>query len=459
MPETIDRTTAPPPGPPRPYHFPHVARRTLANGLRVLAAENHNAPLVSIRALVRSGADHDNAELAGLASLTSDLIDEGAGDRDSIRLAEDLGRIGASLGTGSDWDASYISVDVLSRNTDPTIAILADVTLRPMLPAEELERLRNERLTELMQQRDEAGAIAGKRFAKLLYGTGAYGNSIIGNPESVARITLDDIRAFYGKHFLPNNSAIVVAGDMSNDVLDRIEKTFGQWKRGSEPPRPKISPLSLESSRVYIIDRPQAVQSEIRIGHLGVARKSDDYFPISVMNALLGGVFNSRINLNLRERHGYTYGARSTFAFRRDAGPFVISAPVRNEVTRESVVEVIEELRRIRSGDIEDQELNDTKSYLMGVFPATVQTASDIASRLVDMELYDLPEDYFDRYRENIDAIGKDDIVRVARRYINPDRTLIVIVGNASQIREPLGTLGYPVHELDIEGQPVSPIA
>ncbi|MGZ7040593.1 MAG: M16 family metallopeptidase [Thermoanaerobaculia bacterium] len=459
MTTTVDRTTAPPPGPPRPYHFPHVARRTLANGLRVLAAENHNAPLVSIRALVRSGADHDNAELAGLASLTSDLIDEGAGDRDSIRLAEDLGRIGASLGTGSDWDASYISVDVLSRNTDPTIAILADVTLRPMLPADELERLRNERLTELMQQRDEAGAIAGKRFAKLLYGTGAYGNSIIGNPESVARITLDDIRAFYGKHFLPNNSAIVVAGDMSNDVLDRIEKTFGQWKRGSEPPRPKISPLSLESSRVYIIDRPQAVQSEIRIGHLGVARKSDDYFPISVMNALLGGVFNSRINLNLRERHGYTYGARSTFAFRRDAGPFVISAPVRNEVTRESVVEVIEELRRIRSGDIEDQELNDTKSYLMGVFPATVQTASDIASRLVDMELYDLPEDYFDRYRENIDAIGKDDIVRVARRYINPDRTLIVIVGNASQIREPLGTLGYPVHELDIEGQPVSPIA
>lgn len=456
MPSSLDRTTAPPAGPPRPYHFPHVERKTLANGLRVLAAENHNAPLVSLRALVRSGADHDSAELAGLASMTADLLDEGAGERDAIRLAEDLGLLGASLGTGSDWDASYVSVDVLSRNTDPTVQIFADVTLRPTLPPHDLERLRNERLTEIMQQRDEAGAIAGKRFANLLYGTGAYGNTIIGTAESVARITLDDVRAFYQKHYLPNQSSIIVAGDISNDVIDAIERAFGQWRPGPEPPRPKISPRALDSSRIYIIDRPQAVQSEIRIGHIGVPRRCEDYFPISVMNALLGGVFNSRINLNLRERHGYTYGARSTFAFRRDAGPFVISAPVRNEVTRESVAEVIDELRRIRSGDLEDQELNDTKNYLMGVFPATVQTASDIASRLTDMELYELPQDYFDRYRENIAAIGKDDIVRVARKYIDPDRALIVIVGNAAQIREPLGTLGYPIHELDIEGMAIA---
>jgi zinc protease len=197
------------------------------------------------------------------------------------------------------------------------------------------------------------------------------------------------------------------------------------------------------------------VQSEIRVGHLGVARSSGDYFPISVMNSLLGGVFNSRINLNLREQHGYTYGARSTWAFRRMEGPFVVSAPVRNEVTRESVNEVLNELRRIRTGDVEDRELDDTKSYLMGVFPATVQSASDIASRLLDMELYGLPEDYFDRYRENIGAITKDDIARVARKYIDPDRALIVIVGNASQVREPLGTLGIPLHEIDIEGNAV----
>jgi zinc protease len=283
-----------------------------------------------------------------------------------------------------------------------------------------------------------------------------YGNSVVGNAESVARITIDDVRRFYRQHYVPNNASVVVAGDVSaTQGASIVERTFGSWPRGAEPPRPTVTPKPIESSRIYIIDRPQAVQSEIRVGHIGVARSTEDYFPLSVMNALLGGVFNSRINLNLRERHGYTYGARSAFAFRRQAGPFVVAAPVRNEVTRESVEEVLVELRRIRTGDIEKQELDDTKNYLMGVFPATVQSASDVASRLVDMELYGLPEDYFDRYRENIAAIAREDIERVARKYIDPDRALIVIVGSAKAIREPLGQLGYPIHELDVEGKEV----
>ena len=451
------RSTPPQPGAPRPYHFPHVTRATLDNGLRVLVAENHNAPLVSMRALVRSGADHDNAELAGLASLTAELLDEGAGTRDAIRLAEDIGLLGGSLGTGADWDASYISVDVLSRNTEAIVDIFADVTSRATLPEDGLERVRAERLTEILQQRDEPAAIAGKRFANLLYGSGTYGNATSGNPESVARITRDDVQRFYAGHYIPNNSSVVVTGDVTvKDALALVERSLGTWERRNEPPRPTVTPQAIESSRVYIIDRPQAVQSEIRVGHIGVPRSSEDYFPLTVMNALLGGVFNSRINLNLREKHGYTYGARSAFAFRRQAGPFVVAAPVRNEVTRESVSEVLSELRRIRTGDVEARELDDTKNYLMGVFPATVQTASDVAGRLLDMELYGLPEDYFDRYRENIAAVGNDDIERVANKYINPERLLIVIVGNASQIREPLGTLGYPVHELDIEGQAIA---
>ena len=453
----IDRATAPPPGPPRPYHFPHVTRKTLGNGLEILIAENHAAPLVSVRALVSSGADHDTAEVAGLASLTADLLDEGAGGRGGVQLAEELGLLGASLGTGADWDASYISLDVLSRNAAAALAIFADVVRRAMLPADALERVRSERLMELLQQRDEPAVIAAKRFSGLLYGTGAYGNSIGGNPESVARLTLDHVRDFYARHFIPNNTAIIVAGDIdAEEIAANIDALVGDWPRGEEPPRPVVNPQRVDASRIYLIDRPTAVQSEIRIGHVGVARSTEDYFPLSVMNALLGGVFNSRININLRERHGYTYGARSTFAFRRQAGPFVVAAPVRNEVTRESVEEVFAELRRIRTGDVEERELGDTKSYLMGVFPATVQSSSDIAGRLLDMELYDLPHDYFDRYRDNIAAVGKDDIAAVARKYIDPDRALIVIVGNAAQIREPLGTLGYPIHELDIEGQAIA---
>jgi zinc protease len=451
------RATAPQPGPPRPYHFPDVTRKTLANGLEVLVTENHNAPIVSLRALVRSGSDHDTPELAGLASLVAELLDEGAGDRDAIRLAEDIGLLGGAMGTGSDWDASYISVDVLSRNLAPLVDILADIIQRPRFDDDSLERVRSERLMEILQQRDEPGAIAGKRFARLLYGTGAYGNSTSGNMESVARITNDDVRAFFGRHYLPNNAAIVIAGDvLAADAIALIEKAFASWQPGPDPGRPSVTPQPVDSSRIYLIDRPQAVQSEIRIGHLGVPRSTEDYFALSVMNALLGGVFNSRINLNLREKHGYTYGARSAFGFRRQPGPFVVSAPVRNEVTRESVNEVLNELRRIRTGDVEARELDDTKSYLMGVFPATVQSASDVASRLVDMELYDLPDDYFDHYRENIGAIGKAEVERVAQKYIDPDRALIVIVGNASQVREPLAGLGMPIHTLDLEGNAIS---
>src|SRR5207302_4351950 len=303
-----------------------------------------------------------------------------------------------------------------------------------------------ERLMELLQQRDEPGAIAGKRFSNLIYGSGTYGNTVVGNPESIARIAIEDIRRYYAEHYVPNNGSIVIAGqDDAERALHAASRLSGDWLIAELPARPQIAPKSFDSSRIYLIDRPTAVQSEIRIGHLGIARSTEDYFALSVMNALLGGVFNSRINLNLREKHGYTYGARSAFAFRRQAGPFVVSAPVRNEVTRESITEVLAELRRIRTGDVEPRELEDTKNYLAGVFPSTVQTASDIAGRLVDMELYDLPTNYFDRFRENIGVISKHDVEHVAEKYIDPDRVIIVIVGNASQIREPLGNLGMPI--------------
>ena len=415
--------------------------------------EVRNAPLVSLRALVRSGADHDLAATAGLAAITADLLDEGAGERDAIRLAEDVGTLGGGLGTGADWDASYVSLDVLARTAEQAVAIFSDVTMRATLPPDGLERVRAERLNDLLQQRDEPAAIAGKRFAHLLYGSGSYGNSVSGNPESVARITHDDVVRFHRQHYVPNNTSVVVSGDIEAPAaVELLTRAFEGWSGGPEPPRPAVDPRAIDGSRIYVIDRPEAVQSEIRVGHIGVARNTADYFALSVMNSILGGVFNSRINLNLRERHGYTYGARSQFAFRRQAGPFVVSAPVRNEVTRDAVAEMLAELRRIRSGDVEDRELDDTRNYLMGVFPATVQTASEIAGRLIDMEVYGLAEDYFDRYRENIAAVSKDDVVSVANRYIDPDRLYIVVVGNARQIREPLGTLGIPIHEMDIDG-------
>src|ERR1700682_1102340 len=236
---TLDRSHPPAPGAPRPYAFPRVARRTLGNGLTILVAENHNAPLVALRTLVRSGADQDTDELAGLGSLTADLREEGAGSRDAVRLAEDAGLLGASIGTGADWDASYVSLDVLSRNLDPAGGIFADVTCRPTFPADTLERVRTERLMDILQQRNEPASIAGKRFANLLYGTGAYGNSITGNSDSIGRISEDDIRRFYETNYVPNNSAIVVTGDIDTDrVLDLIAEAFSAWEAKPAPVKP-----------------------------------------------------------------------------------------------------------------------------------------------------------------------------------------------------------------------------
>ncbi len=221
------RAAPPPPGPPRPYHFPRVTRETLANGVEILVAENHNAPLVAVRALITSGADRDSADLAGLASMTTELLDEGAGSRDAIKLAEDLGLLGASLGTGTDWDASYISLDVLSRNFAATMEIFADIARRPMLPESALLRVRAERLMELLQQREEPAAIAGKRFSNLLYGRGTYGNSVVGNSDSVSRFAIGDVKRFYSDHFIPNNTAIVIAGDIdAQNAVATVRRLF-----------------------------------------------------------------------------------------------------------------------------------------------------------------------------------------------------------------------------------------
>src|SRR5438045_2664865 len=238
----IDRANAPAPGTPRPYHFPHITRTTLPNGLRVLVAENRNAPIAALRALVKSGADHDTAELAGLASITADLLDEGAGTRDAIRLAEDIGLLGGALSTGADWDASYLSLDVLSRNVEPTVDLFADVNRRAALAPDSLERVRSERLMEILQQRDEPATIAAKRFSNLLYGTGSYGNSIIGSQESVSRIGVDDVRRFYGQHYLPNNGSVIIGGDIAAAEAVRLaQRAFGDWQRGPERPRAAVT--------------------------------------------------------------------------------------------------------------------------------------------------------------------------------------------------------------------------
>ncbi|HEY5609826.1 MAG TPA: pitrilysin family protein, partial [Thermoanaerobaculia bacterium] len=405
------RADAPIPAATRPYAFPEITRGTLENGLRILIAQNRNAPLVSVRAIVRAGAERDPLDRPAMASLTADMLEEGTPKRNAIEIAEAIGDLGATLSTGADWDAAFVALDILSRNLEEGFSIFADVVIKPTFPKKELDRVRKERITTILQQKDHPAAIAGNRFAAAVYGGTPYGNPLIGTEESIGRILKQDLEAFYQRHYVPNNTSLIITGDVDVDAARALaERTFRDWARGPAVPPVSLKPKPLETARIVLIDRPSSVQSEIRIGHAGVARNSEDYFPLITMNSLLGGIFTSRLNLNLRERHGYTYGIRSGFSFRRHGGPFQVSTAVQNAVTRESVNEILSELRLLRSGDVTDAEMNDSKNYLMGVFPQMVQTASDLANRIQELELYDLPEDYFDRYRERIAAVNRQDI-------------------------------------------------
>ena len=450
------RATAPSPTAPRPFNFPDVERVTFDNGMRVLIARTTNAPLVTVRAIVRSGAAHDPANRAGLASLTANLVDEGAANRKAVDLAEALGRLGATIETGADYDSSSVDLDVLNTNLADAFELFADVVRRPRLEQGDFDRIKKDRLTQLLQQRDQAPTIATNRFNSFVYGNTPYGRPVLGDPASVDRITRGDIRTFYLSNWVPNNVSLIITGDVDSATARRLaQRYFADWRRG-EPVKPvALTAPAIERTQVFVVDRPAAVQSEIRVGHAGLPRSTEDYFPVLVMNTILGGPFTSRLNLNLREKHGYTYGARSTFSFRQQAGPFAASAAVRNEVTTEAVRETISELNRIRSGDITADELEFARNYLMGIFPNSVANAAQLAARITDMELYGLPENYFENYRAQIAAVGRDDVTRVANQYLSPDRAIVLVVGKASEVQSGLGNLGLPVTRYDIEGNPV----
>lgn len=447
------RASAPEPSAPRPFRFPDVRREGLPNGIRLLIAERHTAPLITVRVLVHAGADHDPPDHAGLAVFTAEMLEEGAAGRTSMEIAELVANLGASLYCGADWDASVVSIDVLERHLEKSIEVVRDLVVAPDFPDHELERMRGERLTALLQQKDDPAVVAGHLFNRFVFGRSPYGFPSVGTAESVSAFRRPDVEGFFARHYAPNNASILITGAIDSERAFRlVRESFGGWERKERAVHPPPDAGEEAVAQIYLVDRPSSVQSEIRLGHVGVARSSEDYFPLLVMNSILGGVFTSRLNLNLRERHGYTYGIRSAFAFRRWAGPFVVSTAVRNDVTAAAVREILTEIRAMREQVLAPEELAITKNYLEGVFPASVQSAHDLAARIQEMELYSLPTDYFDSYREHIAAVTAEDIARVAFKYLDPERTAIVIVGRADAIDEALRELEHPVGIYDVEG-------
>jgi zinc protease len=432
-----DRSAPPALGSPPSLTPPVIQEHRLSNGLRVWMVEMRELPVAQTMLVVRAGANGDPAGRFGVASLTAAMLDEGAGGRSALQIADDLEFLGASLETFSSFDGAGVSMWVPVARWTPAVRVMADVARRPTFPTAELERVRQELLTSIVQSRDDAEAVADEAFARAVYGSShRYGAPVPGSPAAAASLSGDEIRRFYAAHYRPDNACLVVVGDLEPAAVKQVlEEEFGNWTSTGSPGAPVSVPAMkpARARRVVIVDMPGAEQSEIRIGWSGPARSTPDYFPLVVMNTILGEFFTSRLNTNLREQHGYAYGAYSRFSLRRHGGPFVAGAGVETAKTAEAITEFFREIGSMAK-PIAAGELERARNYIALGLPATFETVGDVSARLRELLTLDLPLDYFGSYVARINGVTESDARRVARRYLMPDQSLVLIAGDRAAI-------------------------
>jgi zinc protease len=451
----VDRSAPPPPREIHPFRFPHFLRTRLPNGLKVVAARLAGLPLVSMELIAPAGAQYESAGSAGTATLTAGLLDEGTAHRSALEIAAVAERLGGYLLTGADWDVGYLATGLLSSHRREGLDLLADVAAAPAFPPNEVERLRGLRLSEILRRRQDPGALADDRFQREVFRGTVYAQPLYGTEESVSRLDRESMMGFYQGHYGFDGSTLIAVGDFdAEELLREAEAAFGTaGPAGPAPARPEILPTPLQGVEVHLVDRPGAAQTELRLGHVGIPRTHPDYAPLLVLNTLLGGKFTSRINLNLRERHGYTYGASSRFSSRQGPGPFTVTAAVETAAAAAAAREVLHEIRRVRETLAEPEEVTETTGYIVGVFPYSLQTVGDVTRRLETLSVFGLPDDYYDYYLERIAAVTREEIREVARRHLDPERTAVVAVGPAEILEPQFEGLG-PVTVWSPEGEP-----
>jgi zinc protease len=451
-PAEFDRTRPPAPGALRSFHFPPVQRATLASGLQVLLAENHTFPLATLDVVFPAGALSEPDGKRGVASLTSGLLESGAGPRDAAEIAERVDELGLVLETGNSWDTTLVGFTGLNSRLDAGMEVLADLVVRPAFPADEVERIRDERLASLTQRRADPGALADELVTHFIFPeTHPFARRMGGLASTLAAMTRQDVTAFHDAYHRPDGAWLFAAGDLTLEQVARMaERHFAGWE-GSVPAAPDPETHNrLEQTTFLLADRPGSVQSEVRVGHIGVERNHPDYFPVTVLNALLGGTFASRLNMNLRERLGYTYGVSSSFGMRRSPGTFHVSAAIQSEPTPHAVSEILRDMRDLQHDLVPREELENAQNYLAGVFPLGLQTTDGLSGRLSTLAVYGLPDDYFGHYRERLLAVTAEEVREAARRHLMPDRAAIVIVGDAGALRPGLEALNAgPVQVVD----------
>jgi zinc protease len=440
-----EKAARPTPGPPREYRFPRFDRRRLDNGLELVVAPVTKLPLVTVTILSDAGAVCDRSGREGMARLVAKLLLEGTTSSEGAELTERFERLGASVDAEADWDAAAVTMTALSEHLPAALDLLGEVVRTPAFRVREVERLKGERVAELLQLRAEPRGLADELFSRFLYTPSSrFARSEGGDETTVSTFDRDQILAFYESRYLPGGTTVIISGDISSDRAEELtRRAFGSWSGGASGCVTADDLPSRRERAVHIIAKDDAPQSELRIGHVGIPRNHPDFFPVNVMNAVLGGLFNSRINLNLREVHGYTYGAFSAFDWRRQAGPFVVSTAVKSDITDAAAREVLAEIDRIRAEAIAPEELSLATSYLDGVFPIRFETTSAIAAALSVLVVHGLPDDYYDRYRERVRGITTDDILNAAKKYLHPDALQMVVVGDPAAVRAPLEKLGF----------------
>ena len=427
---------------------------TLANGLTVMLAPRRGLPVVAANLVIKTGSDSNPADAPGLANFVAAMLTQGTTTRTALQIADDIAQLGGTLTATSTMDASTISIRTLKKSFAAALAQAADVALQPSFPADELERQRTVRLGQLAQQRASAQAVASTVVANVLYGDAhPYGFQEIGTEASLKAMTADRLRAFWQQNFVPNNAALVVAGDITMSELRPLaEKAFGAWQRGT-PARPVLTPPANAGSKVVIVDRPGAPQTQLRVAMIGAARSAADFRPAQVMNTALGGLFSSRINMNLREKNGYTYGASSQFVFRKAPGPFQVASGVRTDVTGAAAAEMIKELQGMAAAVMPPDELKRAKDSLAYSLPGAFETSAGIATNLANIYTYDLGLDYYATYAESVYAVTPDQALAAAKKYLVPDRFVVVAIGDRSKIEADLRKLNLPIEIRDADGR------
>jgi zinc protease len=450
----------PPPGVPRDYHFPRFERQQFSNGLTLITVDLPGRPLLYGQLLMLGGGAIEPPALAGATVLTARAMTEGTRRRDAIELVEAAERLGAELEAEAGWESLVAGISVPRSRFDQALALLAEVVQEPSFPEHEVQRLRDERLNDLMQARAEPRRRIERVFPETIYAPATpYARPLGGTEMTVPAIDRDAVVATHARLADPGSSTFVVAGDLRGMEVGRlVEEVLGDW-RGAGPPDGALSvEPHPEGARVVVVDRPGSPQSEVRIGHVGVPRSTPDFHALSVLNTIVGGQFSSRLNKLLREERGYTYGVHSGFDMRRGAGPFAVRMAVQTEVTAPAIVDAMGELRRIREAPVEEVELDRARDYLIGVFPLRFEAAPQVAAAIAGLVVHDLPDDELDLYRPQVAQVSQEDVLAAAMLRIRPDEASVVVVGDAAAFESQLRDSGLGdvtvVHEESEQPEP-----